>query len=98
MKKGQAVQILGHGRDMNSSVSDIQVFKRSVPSAKAGENVGVLLKNVKPPMIDRYDLVYCIQHLNPYTSVVGTITYASDVHFSFFWAESSLKVFTFNSS
>jgi len=42
---------------MKATVSDVQVFKRSVPSAQAGENVGVLLKGVKPNFIERWVLI-----------------------------------------
>lgn len=52
--KGQQVQLLGHGRNANSvTASDIHVFKRSVPGAQAGENVGVLLRGIKPDFIER---------------------------------------------
>lgn len=53
LTKGQKIELLGYGRSMKSVVSDIQVFKRSVPSATAGENVGVLLRGVKPEFIER---------------------------------------------
>lgn len=53
LKKGQHIQLLGYGRDIKSTVSDIQVFKRSVQEAKAGETVGVLLRGVRPDAIDR---------------------------------------------
>lgn len=53
--KGQQVELLGHGRNFSSvTVSDVQAFKKSVPHACAGENVGVLLKGVKPEHIERF--------------------------------------------
>lgn len=36
-----------------SLVSDIHIFKKSVPSAKAGDNVGLLLRGVKRPNVQR---------------------------------------------
>ena len=58
VKKGQQIQLLGRGRNINSSVTDVQVFKRSVPEAKAGENVGVLLRGVKPDAIERLVMLF----------------------------------------
>lgn len=52
---------MGFGRNINSTVSDIQVFKRSVPQAMAGENVGVLLRSVRPDIVERYVDYYISQ-------------------------------------
>ena len=38
---------------MKSVASDIQAFKKSVPMAEAGQNVGILLRNVKTELIQR---------------------------------------------
>ncbi|XP_067931425.1 elongation factor Tu-like [Watersipora subatra] len=53
LHKGQHIELLGHGRSMRTIATDVQIFKKSVPKAVAGENVGVLLRGVKPEYIER---------------------------------------------
>jgi len=47
VKKNAEVELLGFDMKLKTSVGDIQVFKKSVAMAQAGDNVGVLLRNVK---------------------------------------------------
>lgn len=49
--RNDKVDLLGFDEKISTSVSDIQVFKESVPTAKAGENVGILLRGIKPKFI-----------------------------------------------
>lgn len=63
LKKGticrnDKVELLGFDENLTTSVSDIQVFRKSVTSAKAGENVGVLLRGMKSKNI-RKGMVLC---------------------------------------
>lgn len=56
--KNDKVELLGFDEKLTTSVSDIQVFKKSVASAKAGENVGILIRGVKPRFI-RKGMLLC---------------------------------------
>ncbi|CAD5206520.1 unnamed protein product [Bursaphelenchus okinawaensis] len=47
LKKGDQVQLKGFDNDVTSVVTDIQVFKKSVPQVTAGEHCGVLCRGVK---------------------------------------------------
>ncbi|XP_060518506.1 elongation factor Tu-like [Cylas formicarius] len=47
MKKNAEAELLGFDQTIKTTVSDIQVFKKSVPQAVAGENVGALVRGVK---------------------------------------------------
>lgn len=52
LKRGTIVrnaeaELLGFGESQKTTVSDIQVFKKSVPKSVAGDNIGVLLRGVK---------------------------------------------------
>ncbi|XP_063978817.1 elongation factor Tu-like [Diachasmimorpha longicaudata] len=47
MKKNDSADLLGFDNDTKTSISDIQIFKKSVPQAVAGENIGVLLRGIK---------------------------------------------------
>lgn len=50
-QKNDKVELLGFDEKITSSVGDIQVFNKSVESAKAGENVGILLRGIKPKSV-----------------------------------------------
>ncbi|CAH1736205.1 elongation factor Tu [Aphis gossypii] len=56
--KNDKVELLGFDEKKITSVSDIHVFKNSVASAKAGENVGLLLRGLKPKFI-RKGMILC---------------------------------------
>lgn len=53
LKKGNNVELLGHGSCFKSVVSDIQIFKNSVSSCDAGDNVGALLRGMKAEALVR---------------------------------------------
>lgn len=56
--KNDKVELLGFDEKKITSVSDIHVFRNSVVSAKAGENVGLLLRGLKPKFI-RKGMILC---------------------------------------
>lgn len=49
--KNDKVELLGFDEKITTSVSDVHIFKKSMPSAKAGENVGLLLRGTKPKSV-----------------------------------------------
>ncbi|OWA52687.1 Elongation factor Tu, mitochondrial [Hypsibius exemplaris] len=53
IKKGDSAEILGHGSELKTVIADVQVFRQSVPFVEAGQNCGLLLRNVKPDQLDR---------------------------------------------
>ncbi|XP_055348349.1 elongation factor Tu-like [Paramacrobiotus metropolitanus] len=53
IKKGDPAEILGHGTHLKTVVTDIQVFKQSIPQVEAGKNVGVLLRGIKAAQVSR---------------------------------------------
>lgn len=53
MNKNAEAQLLGFGEDIKTTVSDMQVFKKSVPQAVAGDNIGVLIRGVKISTVQR---------------------------------------------
>ncbi|XP_017783779.1 PREDICTED: elongation factor Tu [Nicrophorus vespilloides] len=53
MKKGAEAELLGFNNKMKTIVNDIQVFKKSLPQAIAGENVGILLRGIKLKQVQR---------------------------------------------
>ncbi|EDW73832.1 uncharacterized protein Dwil_GK19666 [Drosophila willistoni] len=58
IKRGTIVRnsdadLLGFNQNLKTSVSDIQIFRKSVPQALAGENVGALLRGIKISAVER---------------------------------------------
>ncbi|XP_056632650.1 elongation factor Tu-like [Diorhabda sublineata] len=47
IKRSQDAELLGFDTQLKTVVTDIQVFKKSVTEAKAGDNVGALLRGLK---------------------------------------------------
>ncbi|CAH1405837.1 unnamed protein product [Nezara viridula] len=103
VKKNCEADLLGFDVKLSTTVSDIQVFKKSVPSANAGENVGILLRGIKndsvakgaaffiKPMRDReyVTLIDLFQEL--YGMNYGALLVFPVVMAEFFWAASVLN-------
>ncbi|WAR00531.1 EFTU-like protein [Mya arenaria] len=53
LKSGETAQLLGFDKKINTTITDLQVFKKSVPQCNAGENVGVLLKSIRQEQVRR---------------------------------------------
>nr|CAD7445141.1 unnamed protein product [Timema bartmani] len=53
LKKNAEVELLGFDENIKTTVSDVQVFKKSVPEAKAGDNIGALLRGVRIHVVRR---------------------------------------------
>ena len=53
LKKGDEVELLGYGQKIKSVVTEIHVFRKAVPSAQAGDNVGLLLRSIKLDQVQR---------------------------------------------
>lgn len=57
MRKNDECELLGFGQQVKTTVSDMQIFKKNVTKAIAGDNVGVLLRGVKLGSVERGMLV-----------------------------------------
>ena len=53
VNKGDEAELMGHGSSKKTVVTDVQVFRKSVPTAFAGDNVGLLLRSVKLDQVQR---------------------------------------------
>ena len=53
VKKGEAMEVMGFGANIKTSVTGIQVFKQEVLEAQAGDNVGVNVKQVKSSQLKK---------------------------------------------
>lgn len=52
-KVGDAVQLVGLGKDMDSVVIGVEMFQKTLEEGMAGDNVGVLLRGVEKDNVDR---------------------------------------------
>ncbi|KAF5280388.1 hypothetical protein FQR65_LT03197 [Abscondita terminalis] len=53
IKKGCDAELIGFDSKIKTAISDVQVFKNSVNTAVAGDNIGALLRNVKLKFVKR---------------------------------------------
>jgi elongation factor Tu len=53
VKKNSEAELLGFDSKLRTSVGDVQVFKKSVAMAQAGDNVGVLLRSIKVDAVQK---------------------------------------------
>nr|XP_045583817.1 elongation factor Tu-like [Procambarus clarkii]XP_045583818.1 elongation factor Tu-like [Procambarus clarkii] len=53
IRKNDPAELLGFDRQIKTVVSDLQVFKKSVPVVEAGQNMGALLRGVKLEVLMR---------------------------------------------
>lgn len=53
MHKNDEADLLGFGEHIKTTLSDIQIFKKSVPKAVAGDNIGALLRGVRIGSVQR---------------------------------------------
>uniref|UniRef100_A0A336MPT5 protein-synthesizing GTPase n=1 Tax=Culicoides sonorensis TaxID=179676 RepID=A0A336MPT5_CULSO len=53
IQKNSEAELLGFDEEIKTTISDLQVFKKSVQKAVAGDNIGALLRNVKLAQVTR---------------------------------------------
>lgn len=70
MRKGQKAEIIGHDRTREVTVNEMQMFKKTVPQAQAGDHVGVLVRGVKT---DEVCAAFSIAWLCYITRIFGLI-------------------------
>ncbi|XP_055294852.1 elongation factor Tu-like [Sitodiplosis mosellana] len=58
LKKKDECDILGYGKKLQTVVKELHVFNESVPMAKAGENIGVNIRDIKKDEVRR-GMVLC---------------------------------------
>ncbi|ESO10620.1 hypothetical protein HELRODRAFT_167127 [Helobdella robusta] len=74
LNKGDQIFVVGFGNEIRSVASDLQIFKKSVPTAVAGDNVGILLRGIKKELVDRGMFVFgAVSSREPPTQVEAFI-------------------------
>lgn len=67
VQTGDKVEIFGRSGRMESVVTSIEAFNRTLPQAQAGENVGLLLRGVKGADIARGDVIAVPRTVTPHS-------------------------------
>ncbi|HUB66713.1 MAG TPA: elongation factor Tu [Candidatus Methylacidiphilales bacterium] len=73
LKKMDEVEIVGLKPTAKTVVTDIEMFRKLLDTAEAGENVGVLLRGVKKEDIERGQVVCKPGSIKPHTKFKGQV-------------------------
>src|ERR1700760_4953693 len=73
LKKMDEVEIVGLKDTAKTTVTDIEMFRRLLDSAEAGENVGVLLRGVKKEDVERGQVICKPGSIKPHTKFKGQV-------------------------
>jgi elongation factor Tu len=73
LKKMDEVEIVGLKDTTKTTVTDIEMFRKLLDSAEAGENVGVLLRGTKKEDVERGQVICKPGSIKPHTKFKGQI-------------------------
>ncbi len=68
INSGDAVDIIGFGSDMKSTVTGVEMFRKILDRGEAGDNVGLLLRGIEKTEIKRGMVVAAPGSVTPHTS------------------------------
>ena len=66
LKKGEEVEIVGLRDTQKTTVTDIEMFRKLLDTAEAGDNVGILLRGVKKEDIERGQVISKVGSIKPH--------------------------------
>ncbi len=73
VKMGDEVEIVGITETSKTTVTGIEMFRKLLDSAEAGDNIGALLRGVKKTDIERGQVLAKPGSINPHTKFVGQV-------------------------
>src|SRR5471030_723065 len=73
LKKMEEVEIVGLKDTAKTTATDIEMFKKLLDTAEAGENVGVLLRGIKKEDVERGQVLAKPGSIKPHTKFKGQI-------------------------
>ena len=71
--------VIGFGNNKKTSISDIQIFKKSVGQAEAGENVGINIKDAPVHTLKRGMMLAKVNSFQPTNHFEGTAYFLTKV-------------------
>ena len=73
IKMGDEIEIVGIKETAKTTVTGIEMFRKLLDSAEAGDNIGALLRGVKKTDIERGQVLAKPGSINPHTKFVGQV-------------------------
>jgi elongation factor Tu len=67
LKKMEEVEIVGIKPTVKTTVTDIEMFRKLLDTAEAGDNVGLLMRGVKKEDIERGQVIAKVNSIKPHT-------------------------------
>jgi elongation factor Tu len=72
-KVGNEVEIVGLGESRKTTVTGIEMFKKSLDDARAGDNAGILLRGIKRDEVERGQVLAAPGSITPHTQFEGEV-------------------------
>jgi elongation factor Tu len=66
-KVGDAVEIIGFGTKLNSTITGVEAFQKTLDEGMAGDNVGVLLRGIEKNQLERGQVICKPGSITPHT-------------------------------
>lgn len=66
VKVGEEVEIVGFGKNIKTTVTGVEMFRKELSEGQAGDNVGLLLRGVKKEDIERGMVIAKTASINPH--------------------------------
>ncbi len=73
VKMGDEVEIVGISETAKTTITGIEMFRKLLDSAEAGDNIGALLRGIKKTDIERGQVLAKPGSINPHTKFVGQV-------------------------
>ncbi len=73
LKVGDVVEIVGLGSRMNTTVTGVEMFRKLLDEAQAGDNIGALLRGITRQQIERGQVLAKPGTINPHTEFTAEV-------------------------
>ena len=73
VKVGDVVEIVGMGSDKNTTVTGVEMFRKLLDQAQAGDNIGVLLRGIQRNEIERGQVLCKPASISPHTHFTAEV-------------------------
>ena len=73
VKVGDVVEIVGMGSDKNTTVTGVEMFRKLLDQAQAGDNIGVLLRGIQRTEIERGQVLAKPGTIKPHTKFTAEV-------------------------
>jgi elongation factor Tu len=73
LKKNEEVEIVGIRPTVKTTVTDIEMFRKSLDTAQAGDNTGLLLRGTKKEDVERGQVIVKPGTIKPHTKFKATV-------------------------